>query len=259
MAAFPQQISRTSAAAKLPHRVKPLLSTSTSFGDTVLSQVADGGGWVTLITIVNLRPTSNSFSLNCYGDDGNPNPFSWAGIGTSSGLNGSLAGNGSVEVSTSGTSLITNQGWCYLDTIPSDTGDIAGFAIYRYAPTGQEVSVNAESELSTSLILAFDNTKGYSYGVALVNADENTCGFMADQGTVSIKDQTGVEFAAGTFDLPSCGHTAFMLAAQFPETANRAGTITFTLTSGMTLSGLGLRASPTGSLTSIALLEPMSY
>jgi hypothetical protein len=260
MPAFSQQILGSTPNMRIPHhRVKPMLSSSTAFGDVVLAQVADGSGWQTLITIVNLRSTPNTFTIDCYGDDGNPKVYSWAGIGAHTSLTGTLQGNGSIEVSTTGTAAATNQGWCYLDTNPSSSGDIAGFAIFKYGPTGQEVSVPTGSELSRSLILAFDNTAGYSYGVALVNADANLCGSLSDNGTVSIKDANGVEFSTGTFSLAGCGHTSFILADRFPATRNRVGTVTFALTDGLTLTGLGLRASPAGALTSVDMLEPMTY
>jgi hypothetical protein len=167
---FSQQVVGTTPHTRTRHqRVKPMLSSSTSFGDTVLAQVADGGGWQTLITIVNLRPTPNNFTIDCYGDDGNPKVYSWSGVGPHASLTGALQSYGSIEVTTAGTTVATNTGWCYLNTSPSSQGDIAGFAIFRNVPSGQEVSVETGSILSKSLILAFDNTGGYSYGVALVN------------------------------------------------------------------------------------------
>ena len=257
---FSQQVVGTTPHAGTRHqRVKPMVSSSTSFGDTVLAQVADGGGWQTLITIVNLRPTPNNFNIDCYGDDGNPKVYSWSGTGAYASLTGALQGYGSIEVSTAGTAGATNTGWCYLDTSPSFQGDIAGFAIFRNIPSGQEVSVEAGSDLSTSLILAFDNTGGYSYGVALVNPDANICGSLTDNVAVSIKDPNGVEFSTGIFSMGGCGHTSFVLTDKFPATRNKAGTITFTLTSGLTLTGLGLRASPSFALTSVSMFQPLSY
>ncbi len=259
---FSQQVVGSTPHERTLHqRVKPMLSSSTSFGDTVLAQVADGGGWQTLITIVNLRPTPNNLTIDCYGDDGNPNVYSWSGVGAYASLTGALQGYGSTEVSTAGTAVTTNTGWCYLDTSPSSQGDIAGSAIFRNIPSGQEVSVEAGSDLSTSLILAFDNTGGYSYGVALVNPDANICGSgsVTDNVAVSIKDPNGVESATGTFSMGGCGHTSFVLTDKFPATRNKAGTITSTLTSGLTLTGLGLRASPGFALTSVSMFEPLSY
>jgi hypothetical protein len=54
-------------------------------------------------------------------------------------------------------------------------------------------------------------------------------------------------------------HTSFMLGDRFPATQNRTGTITFTMSGFGTLAGLGLRASPTFALTSVDMLEPVTY
>ncbi len=89
---------------------KPLVSLSTGLGDTVLAQIADGGGWQTTITVLNLRSTPTTFSIICYGDDGNPQSFSWAGVGAHASLSGSLAGFGSSEVQTTGTAAATSDG-----------------------------------------------------------------------------------------------------------------------------------------------------
>ena len=258
VATFSQQLSTVAAPDRIPRHVKPAIRTSTSSGDTVISQVADGGGWSTVITIMNVGRVDGAFSLSCYGDDGNPIGFSWNIYGMSSGFSGNVFSNGMVEVSTTGTAAVTSQGWCYLDSSPSGTGDIAGFAIFRYAPTGQEVSVNAEAQLASSLTLAFDNTNGYSYGVALVNSDNNLCGSASDQVSVTIRDNFGGKIGSGALSLASCGHTSFILADQFPATANQIGSVTFALTGGTTLSGLGLRASPSGSVTSVALVQPLT-
>src|SRR5665213_2674681 len=44
----------------------PHISASSSFGDTVIAHVADGGGWQTIITVLNLRSTATSFTVACF-------------------------------------------------------------------------------------------------------------------------------------------------------------------------------------------------
>ena len=90
----------------------PQLQASTGFGDSVIAHVADGAGWQTTITVVNLRPTPTTFSINCYGDNGGAQTFSWAGVGVFSGVYGSLAGFGSSDAVTTGTASTTSVGWC---------------------------------------------------------------------------------------------------------------------------------------------------
>lgn len=276
MPAFSQnQIKpRTTAAVRHQPRVKPKMSTSTAFGDTILAQVADGGGWQTTITLLNLRTTSTTFSIDCYADNGGEQAFSWAGVGVGSSLYGNLLPSGSTEIRTAGTSALTSQGWCDVESpgsgpTPSTEpeNDVAAFAIFSYAPTGQEVSVPASPEFlsnsDNSLILAYDNTNGYSYGVALCDTNTDTyLGQPNDTVNVYILDQAGNQVATDSFEIAPAGHMTFMLADRYPVIANTRGTITFAITtsSGIgTLAGLGLRAAPRGALTSVDMFEPMTY
>lgn len=250
--------------------VKPQMYSSSALGDAVLPQIADGGGWQTMITIINLRPTATTASLTCGGDSGGPQAFEWTGIGTYSRLQGPLAGYGSLELITKGTAAITTQGYCLVTATNAPGNDVAAFAIYSYAPTGQQVSVPASPVAVTnsrnSLILAFDNTNGYAYGVALVDTNTSVTGNSGDTVNWSVQDTAGTVVATGSFKMAPLGHTAFLLANMIPATANVRGTVTFTIVDSVanttlpgTLVGLGLRAAPWGALTSVDMFEPMTY
>ncbi|SRR5579864_1529103 len=251
-------------------RVTPQIYSSTGRGDGVLPQIADGGGWQTTITIVNLRPTATTAYLGCGNDNGGEQAFEWAGIGTYANLQGPLAGYGSLEVVTRATSAATVTGYCLVTATDAPGNDVAAFAIYAYSPTGQQVSVPASpvglTNSLNSLILAFDNTNGYNYGVALVDTNTSVAGNPGDTVNWSVQNAEGIVVAAGSFGMPPAGHAAFILADAFPATANLRGTITFTMVDTIpgpngsgTLAGLGLRASPRGALTSVDLFEPMTY
>jgi hypothetical protein len=151
----------------LAQRVKPRVSASTAFGDNVIAHVADGAGWQTSLTILNLRSMTTSYTIDCYADDGSPQKFPFSGP-----LSGLLPGNGSMLIKTAGTAEGLTQGWCFLDS----PNDVAGFAIFTNKPSGQEVSVPATPHFASQLILAFDNTNGYTYGVALVQRDDDISG-----------------------------------------------------------------------------------
>jgi hypothetical protein len=249
-------------------------SISTGFGDTVLAQIADGGGWQTTITVVNLRATPTTYSITCYGDGGAPQAFSWAGVGVYSSLYGSLSGFESFEIPTSGTATGTTEGWCNV-TSPGDgpnpstepNNDVGAFAVFSYAPTGQQVSVPATSwfleNSDNSLILAYDNTNGYSYGVALV--DSNTITYRGepnDTVNVLISDQSGNLLVQDSFQIAPSGHFSFVLAQRYPTVTNTRGNAIFQIvtSSGVpTLAGLGIRTAPWLAFTSIGLIEPATY
>jgi hypothetical protein len=256
-------------------RVKPELSSSTAFGDNVIAHVADGGGWQTTITVLNLRPTPTTFTVACYGDSGTPQAFSWVGVGSFTTLNGTLGGGShSLQIMTAGMAPATSQGWCYVSspgTGPNPStqlkNDVGTFAVFSYAPTGQQVSVPASSwflgNSSNSLILAYDNTNGYSYGVAL--ADSNPfpfSGLPKDLVSVTINDQSGNLIATDSFQMISSSHLSFVLADRYPAIANTKGTVTFSIqtSSGIgTLAGIGIRAAPSGAFTSVGMIEPATY
>lgn len=249
---------------------KPLMYSSTALGDAVLPQIADGGGWQTMITILNLRPTATTAYIDCAGDSGSPQAFEWSGMGTYANLEGPLAGYGSIEIITQGTAALTSQGYCIVYATQESGNDVAAFAIYAYAPTGQQVSVPASpvglTNSLNSLILAFDNTNGYAYGVALVDTNTSVTGNSGDTVNWTFQDMGGNAVARGSFSIFPMGHTSFMLADTIPATANTRGTVTFTIVDSVpdpvmpgTLVGLGLRACPWGALTSVDMFEPMTY
>lgn len=251
-------------------RIKPQLATySSAFGDTVLPQVADGGGWQTSITVLNLRTTPTTFSIYCFNDSGSPDEFPWNGIGTSAVVGGTLPGSGSITAQTAGTASATTQGWCEVESpgeTPSDEteNDVAAFAIFSYLPTHQEVSVAASCwYIEHSLILAYDNTNGYGYGVALVDSAQTVPPGQGDDTVdVSIADQNGNQIATDSFPIAPGSHQTFMLADKYPAVANTKGTVTLSMrtTSGWeSLSGLGLRFAPSGAITSVGMFEAMTY
>jgi len=263
MPAFPQNQFKPRTA-----RTKPLMYSSTGLGDALLPQIADGGGWQTMITIINLRSTETTAYVDCGSDTGDPQPFEWSGIGTYASLQGPVAGYGSIEIITQGTANKLGQGYCLVSTTEGAGNDVAAFAIYSYA--GQEVSVPASpvglTNSRNSLILAFDNTNGYSYGVALVDTNTSVTGNSGDILNWTVQDTEGNVVARGSFKIAPMGHTSFMLADAIPAAANTRGTVTFTIVDTVpngimpgTLVGLGLRATPWGALTSVDMFEPMTY
>jgi hypothetical protein len=254
--------------------LSPQLLASTGFGDSVIAHVADGAGWRTSITALNLRQTPTTFSIFCNGDNGGTQSFNWVGTGSASLLNGTLQPGGALVIATTGTASALSVGWCYISSPGSGPNpstqprnDVGAFAVFSFTPTGQEVSVPAShwflENTNNALTLAFDNTNGYSYGVAL--ADSNPFplpGLPNSTVTVTITDQTGHVIGTDSFQMASSSHLSFVLTQRYPALANTQGTITFTshTFSGIgTLAGIGIRAAPSGAFTSVTMLEPATY
>jgi hypothetical protein len=227
-------------------------------GGGVMAQLGSGGGWQTTITLINTGPTA-MVDLNFFDDDGNPVslPLSFPQTNTTAiagNLNRTIPAGGSfvIVVQDSG-SLVATTGSAVLTT----TGNVGGFAVFRYNPTGQEAVVPLQAVNAPSYVLAFDNTGSLSTGLAIAYA-------AAQAATVNvvIRDDTGMEIERGSIKIPAQGHTSFMLAdasaGGWATTAGKRGTIEFDTPSGGHVAPLGLRfaAIPGGfSITTIPVME----
>lgn len=250
-------------------------------GGGVLTQVADGGGTTTTITLVNVDSLPAPYSLTFYGDDGNPITFQTTAGPTSSPLTGTLNPNASVIITTNGGGSTTMQGYALLLTgLNSATGQygatttdasgnvhyaIAGSAVFSLALQANPIAdaqVPLDTGFDTIFELPFDYTTA-AMGVAIANADS------ANQMTVNVKaydlSGTPIPLQTTSLTLPSLGHTAFMLTAKFPELNGKQGTIVFSGTptsdnqSGY-INVLGLRANlPGTSLSTVTPIVPCNY
>ncbi len=230
---------------------KPKIESGVGIGESIITHVADGGGWKTVITVVNLsQDKAAAFTLNFYGDDGNPKSFSIAGSGVAFGVTGALPVAGSVVIQTTGAEAAA-QGWAQFDSSTSDF--IGGYAVFVNS-NGNEAAVPFESAIAGDEVLPFDNTNGYGMGVALANSD-----FETVTVTATCRDENGNVLGTDAFTMASMTHTSFIFSQRWPFTANRKGTVYFKTTdsfgSAFGLAVLGLRFTPGGGFTSVASLQ----
>lgn len=131
------------------------------------------------------------------------------------------------------------------------TGNISGFEIFKWLPFGQEASVPLESRTPASYVLAFDNTNGLATGLALAEVS----GTAAATIPVIVRDDAGVSLTGpASIILPVNGHISFMLPGAYPATVAKRGTVEFQTPPGGRISVIGLRATPTGNVTTIPVL-----
>jgi hypothetical protein len=228
----------------------------------VLSQFAAGGGYTTAVWVVNTSAAAVPVRLMFHGDDGTlvlptPTPLTVTQQGdaqviTATTLDRVLNANTGLVITGGSGQAVNVQGW--VDVLATAT--VSGFAVFTYAPGGLtpgvagfvtpwEGTVPLQTQLTpTTMVLPFDNTNGFNNGVAI-----GTLSNSAATITATFYDINGN--ALGTpqaIPLAANGHTSFMLYLQYPFTANKQGSVVFT---GTTVMGLGLRASPYGTLTSV--------
>jgi hypothetical protein len=141
----------------------------------------------------------------------------------------------------------TVVGWA--DVLSS--GQIDGFAIMRSSPTNDkpsEATVPLQGSFPSSLTLAYDNTAGYTMGVALANLASGSAIINA-----TIWDESGSQLGVQQISIPGRGHGSFVLTDKLPLTTGKRGIVQFQGTSGG-ISGLGLRFSPLGPFTDVPVI-----
>jgi hypothetical protein len=217
----------------------PTLANVATGGGT-MAHIASGGGWQTTLTLVNTGASEATVNLNFYGDNGAAVslPLSFPqgnSTATSSSASQSIAAGASLIVVLQDGAASPTTGSAVLTT----TGNVGGFAVFRYNPSGQEAVVPLETVNAPSYVLAFDNTGTLATGLAIANVAAQT----ADVNVV-IRDDTGAQIGTGSISLAAQGHTSFMLTDTqgFPITAGKRGTITFETPQGGQIAPLGLRA-----------------
>ena len=235
-------------------RPRPNLESAAGIGNRIVTHLADGGGWKTSSTLMNLSQTKPAvFTLNIYGDNGKPQSFPFEGIGRASTVTGTLAVGGSTVIKTTGTDAAIGQGWAQLDFLGT-TDSVGGFAVFSNSD-GNEAAVPFESTIGQDPMLSFDNTNGYGMGVALANA-----GLSAMTINATFKDGSGAILGTSQFTMAQMAHTSFIFAQQWPFTAGKQGTVYFQCSdtfgpNAFGLAVLGLRFTPQGAFTSVAALE----
>ena len=219
-----------------------------------MAQLASAGTWKTTITLLNPGTTAAAARLRFFDNIGGPLrlplTFSAGAPQVTAQLERTLQPGAALLVETTGPDAQpVDVGWMELN----GTGSITGFAVFRQkiGDTENEAVVPLESRDPQAFVLWFDNTAGYSTGVAIAN----TAPQAATIGVV-IRDDTGRVLLDTSLPLSARGHTSFSLATQYAVTAGTRGTVEFRKPpSGVgpvpQISVLGLRFNPRGSFTTV--------
>ncbi|MEQ1945554.1 MAG: S53 family peptidase [Bryobacteraceae bacterium] len=230
----------------------PMLA-NLSTGSGTAAHVTSGGGWETLVQLVNLTQNNATAHLQFYADGGGPLALPL------------VSKDGSINITASSIDPVLGPG---SSTIIRSTGDpnsaaltgsaeltssgaITGSLIFRFVPTGQEVLVPLESSQTNMRLLSFDNTNGTATGIAVTNRSNQIAVIP-----VIIRDQTGAQIGNDSIALSAQGHASFVATDRFHSTANRYGTIEFDTPSGGQISVVGIRGTPTGAFTGIPVIAP---
>lgn len=222
----------------------------------LMAHLASGGGWQTTFALVNTGNTPANTTLSFLGDNGSPLALTLTAL---SGINASplpgfpssytqtIAANSSLWLQTSGpvtSPLLTGSAQLVA------SGNVSGYAIFRYNPNGQEAVVPLESRNPGSFLIAFDNTNSTATGIAIASGYGQPVTIP-----VVIRDDSGNSLTTATIPLVANGHTSFVLAQQYAQTAGIRGTVEFLVPTGVPISVLGIRSPPALTFTTLPALS----
>lgn len=218
----------------------------------VLSQVASGGSWKTTISLLNTGAAASQVHVGFVAENGSALdlPLVITQQGTAVTQAGgaadvTLAPNATLLIETEAATSDVNVGWADVRS----SGSIAGYAIFRqHGGDGHDSEGTSplETQGRTTVLVSYDNSIGYSTGVALVNLATTDAVITAIQ-----RDDAGNELARDTIPLAANGHTSFSILDRYPALSGRRGIIEFQSDQTAGITALGLRFSPTLSFTSI--------
>jgi hypothetical protein len=228
----------------------PVVASSDAGGGS-MAHFTVGDGWSTTVELINFSASFAEAHVKFFDDLGSPVelPLIFGGNSTNaSSVDQTLAPHAHLVIQSNAMDGAPLQiGSAQLTT----NGKVSGFIRFRYGPRDQEAIVPIESRNDGSYVLAFDNTGGLATGVAVANQSA----LAVTIGAV-IRDNTGAPFGVGTVHLQPNGHSAFVLANQFPSTGNISGTVEFLTPANGPVSVLGLRFPASGQFSTIPVVAP---
>ncbi len=209
---------------------------------TVIPQIADGGGWQTTLVLSNTSAGTTSASVTFFQESGGGATTAWnlAFNEVSSTQNISLPSGGVLIIHSADTANLTTVGWAQVSGDPA----IVVYAVFTQIVTGrpnQDCTVLA-SATSSRVLMPYDNTNGFATSMAIANT-----GLTAQTITVATKNSSGSTVTQTSITLPPQGHTSFAVPTQYTVTGGASGMAEFTSTG--TISVIAIRFNPSGSFT----------
>jgi hypothetical protein len=177
-----------SASTSVTQTFSLSIGTSLTFTSAFrIPQIADGAGWVTRISIINIDQVPVTYTFRFWGDTGSPIPFPIVNQAPGV-LSGTLAPGASFFAQSAGTSSNLQQGWAEVAT----SGQIGVTSIFQFS-TGSPRDSQGSSIASlsgSSFLMPFDNTQGNVTSVAIANTNSTqpltvTMKYVTDGGALS--------------------------------------------------------------------------
>ncbi|MCL4793370.1 MAG: hypothetical protein KJZ84_02345 [Bryobacteraceae bacterium] len=209
----------------------------------VIPHIADGGDFVTLITLVNPHGTAETVHLHAKKGDGAEWKLDFRGRAPGTAIE--IPARGAVTLETLGLPVDAESGWTRLVSARPVTGSV--IFRRRLGPDIQESAVPLRRNTPRRFILPFDETGGRQTGLAIANVHETE---PAGVEILAVDGGDRPLYAGVLPSLPAGGHQAFLLAEQIPALKHRRGTIEI-IAGGGALATVPLHVSPEGVLSSL--------
>jgi hypothetical protein len=216
---------------------------------TYLPYIVDGGNWYTAIMINNTGVTTAVVNLTFFQrtTGGVPAPWIPPFVEMSSTNRIVVAAGGVVYIHTPGIAQGLTQGWGQVTATLSSVEVTAIYTYKSFAGRPDQDGTSPATAGSSRVLLPFDETTGYSTGVAIVNPTGGS-----EDIVINIETDSGV-INTSQITLPSNGLVAFDLGSVVSLLGHR-GQIEFVSNNG-TIAVAAFRINPTVALTSIPVTE----
>lgn len=142
------------------------------FADTIyFPQVADGGGYSTTFTILNVTNSPANGTLKLFNQDGSARPLQINGI-TASQFSVAVPAGGSLRLTTPNSSATTVSGWALFDSTPHLQG--VATLDYRAGASLTSTAGVISTSPATRLIVPVEVSNTVNTGVAIANVQSNS-------------------------------------------------------------------------------------
>jgi hypothetical protein len=169
------------------------------------------------------------------------------GLGMTSVLATKFTGNDATFGETADSASATTTGWMQIQS----SGNIHGSLIFRQRVQGRpdfEASIPIIPTIQNDVV-PFDNTNGFSTGLAIVNPFS-----IINQYSIIFRTESGAILGSHQIILAARNQTSFSVSQMFPETAGQRGSMQLTVTGSGGQNGfnwIALRFNPTGAFTTL--------
>jgi hypothetical protein len=224
--------------------------------DKIFPHLAIGGGWETVMVIVNMSGKPIDFTQRFFDPNGAPMAVTFKSIPegkitTTSAIAYHSAANGSFNSLMSGDPNVLQTGWSQLQ-YDETQGRLAAYAMFRQRNRGgtYEALVPLSPYDDTKFFVPVDNLEGFATAIALVNPASN----LKANVSLTFYDLNGKVAFQDSITLAPGAQVAFSIPGKYPGLASFVGTL-YVQSDITRLSALGLRFNPVGPFSTVPIMN----